>query len=74
MFMHNKRLQYTVRVSEPNHGLASLLLEQFGGPDVLPMGILQLVPLLKIAPLLESQLGIFISGRYLDLLHEAPLG
>lgn len=33
MFVHNKRLQYTVRVSEPNPALASLLLEQFGGPD-----------------------------------------
>jgi Mn-containing catalase len=33
MFMHNKRLQYTVRVTEPNPVLASLLLEQFGGPD-----------------------------------------
>ncbi len=33
MFSHNKRLQYTVRVSEPNPVLASLLLEQFGGPD-----------------------------------------
>jgi Mn-containing catalase len=33
MFMHNKRLQFTVRVSEPNPALASLLLEQFGGPD-----------------------------------------
>lgn len=33
MFMHNKRLQYTVRVSEPNPGLANLLLEQFGGPQ-----------------------------------------
>lgn len=33
MFTHNKRLQYTVRVSEPNPVLASLLLEQFGGPD-----------------------------------------
>lgn len=31
--MHNKRLQYTVRVAEPNPVLASLLLEQFGGPD-----------------------------------------
>uniref|UniRef100_UPI00197F4116 manganese catalase family protein n=1 Tax=Pseudomonas viridiflava TaxID=33069 RepID=UPI00197F4116 len=31
MFLHNKRLQYTVRVSEPNPGLANLLLEQFGG-------------------------------------------
>ncbi|MDB5702404.1 MAG: Mn-containing catalase [Sphingomonadales bacterium] len=33
MYMHNKLLQYTVRVSEPNPVLASLLLEQFGGPD-----------------------------------------
>ena len=33
MFMHNKRLQYTVRVAEPNPKLASLLLEQFGGAD-----------------------------------------
>jgi Mn-containing catalase len=33
MFMHNKRLQYTVRVSEPNPKLASLMLEQFGGAD-----------------------------------------
>src|ERR1700739_3590956 len=33
MFMHNKRLQYTVRVSETNPVLASLLLEQFGGPQ-----------------------------------------
>lgn len=33
MFIHNKRLQYTVRVSEPNPRLASLMLEQFGGPQ-----------------------------------------
>lgn len=33
MFMHNKRLQYTVRVGESDPALASLLLEQFGGPD-----------------------------------------
>src|SRR5215218_4741354 len=33
MFMHNKRLQYTVRVSEPNPRLATLMLEQFGGAD-----------------------------------------
>lgn len=31
MFMHNKRLQYTVRVGETNPGLANLMLEQFGG-------------------------------------------
>ena len=31
MFSHNKRLQYTVRVSESNPGLANLMLEQFGG-------------------------------------------
>jgi len=33
MFNHNKRLQYTVRVSESNPGLANLMLEQFGGPQ-----------------------------------------
>ncbi|MEM5436530.1 manganese catalase family protein [Paraburkholderia diazotrophica] len=33
MFVHNKRLQYTVRVSQTNPGLANLLLEQFGGPQ-----------------------------------------
>jgi len=33
MFAHNKRLQYTVRVSETNPGLANLMLEQFGGPQ-----------------------------------------
>jgi Mn-containing catalase len=33
MFTHNKRLQYTVRVSETNPGLANLMLEQFGGPQ-----------------------------------------
>ncbi|UZK64972.1 manganese catalase family protein [Sphingomonas sp. M1-B02] len=33
MFMHNKRLQYTVRVAEPNPRLACLMLEQFGGAD-----------------------------------------
>src|ERR1051325_1605516 len=33
MFAHNKRLQYTVRVSETNPSLANLMLEQFGGPQ-----------------------------------------
>lgn len=33
MFMHNKSLQYTVRVSEPNPHLAVAMLEQFGGAD-----------------------------------------
>src|SRR5690606_30994217 len=33
MSQHNKRLQYTVRVSAPNPGLANLMLEQFGGPQ-----------------------------------------
>jgi Mn-containing catalase len=33
MFMHNKRLQYTVRVSAPDPALANLMLEQFGGPQ-----------------------------------------
>jgi Mn-containing catalase len=33
MFMHNKRLMYTVRVDEQNPVLATLMLEQFGGPQ-----------------------------------------
>jgi Mn-containing catalase len=33
MFPHNKRLQYTVRVSQTNPALANLMLEQFGGPQ-----------------------------------------
>jgi Mn-containing catalase len=33
MFIHNKKLQYTVRVSESNPVLASFMLEQFGGPQ-----------------------------------------
>jgi Mn-containing catalase len=33
MFVHIKRLMYTVRVAEPNPMLSSLLLEQFGGPQ-----------------------------------------
>ena len=36
MFAHNKRLQYTVRVSETNYGLTNLMLEQFGGPQSEP--------------------------------------
>jgi Mn-containing catalase len=33
MYMHNKRLMYTVRVSEPDPRLSTLMLEQFGGPQ-----------------------------------------
>ena len=33
MFAHNKRLQYSVHVSEGNPALANLMLEQFGGPQ-----------------------------------------
>jgi Mn-containing catalase len=33
MFIHNKQLQYTVRVGGTNPGLANLMLEQFGGPQ-----------------------------------------
>lgn len=33
MFMHNKKLMYTVRVDETNPALANLMLEQFGGPQ-----------------------------------------
>lgn len=33
MFLHNKKLMYTVRVQESNPALATLMLEQFGGPQ-----------------------------------------
>jgi Mn-containing catalase len=33
MFAHNKRLMYTVRVSDSNPVLANFMLEQFGGPQ-----------------------------------------
>jgi Mn-containing catalase len=33
MFVHNKKLQYTVRVDAPNPVLGTFMLEQFGGPD-----------------------------------------
>ena len=33
MFAHNKRLMYTVRVSQPDPVLANMLLEQSGGPQ-----------------------------------------
>ena len=33
MFMHNKRLMYTLHVDKPNPELGSLMLEQFGGPQ-----------------------------------------
>ncbi|HTW84895.1 MAG TPA: manganese catalase family protein [Candidatus Sulfotelmatobacter sp.] len=33
MLLHNKKLQYTVRVDGPNPAFAKLCLEQFGGPQ-----------------------------------------
>ncbi len=33
MFLHNKKMQYTVRVDEANPQFAKLLLDQFGGPN-----------------------------------------
>jgi Mn-containing catalase len=33
MFVHNKKLQYTVHVDAPNVAFAKLCLEQFGGPN-----------------------------------------
>jgi Mn-containing catalase len=33
MFLHNKKLQYTVRVDSPNPAFAKMCLEQFGGPQ-----------------------------------------
>jgi len=33
MFLHNKKLQYTVHVDQPNPAFAKMCLEQFGGPN-----------------------------------------
>lgn len=33
MFMHNKRLMYTVRVGAPDPRMGNLIMEQFGGAD-----------------------------------------
>ena len=33
MFCHQKKLMYTIRIQEPNPALASIMLEQFGGPQ-----------------------------------------
>jgi Mn-containing catalase len=33
MFLHNKRMMYTVRVDQPNPRFAKMLLEQFGGAN-----------------------------------------
>lgn len=33
MFLHNKKMMYTVRVDQPNPQFAKMLLEQFGGPN-----------------------------------------
>ncbi len=33
MFLHNKKMMYTVRVDQPNARFAKMLLEQFGGPN-----------------------------------------
>lgn len=33
MFLHNKKMMYTVRVDEPSPAFAKMLLEQFGGPN-----------------------------------------
>jgi len=33
MFLHNRKMMYTVQVDQPNPAFAKMLLEQFGGPN-----------------------------------------
>ncbi len=33
MFMYEKKLQYPVRITNPNPKLASVIISQYGGPD-----------------------------------------
>ena len=34
MFVYEKKLQYPVRISRPNPRLASVIISQYGGPDI----------------------------------------
>lgn len=33
MFLYDKKLQYPIRISNPNPRLASIIISQYGGPD-----------------------------------------
>lgn len=33
MFVYEKKLQYPVRIANPNPQLASVIISQYGGPD-----------------------------------------
>ena len=33
MFIYEKKLQYPVKISNPNPKLASIIISQYGGPD-----------------------------------------
>ncbi len=33
MFIYQKKLQYTVKISRPNPALAKFIISQYGGPD-----------------------------------------
>lgn len=33
MFLYDKKLQYPVKIANPNPRLASIILTQYGGPD-----------------------------------------
>lgn len=33
MFLYDKKLQYPVKIANPNPRLASIILSQYGGPD-----------------------------------------
>lgn len=33
MFIYNKKLQYPIKIDQPNPRLASIIISQYGGPD-----------------------------------------
>jgi len=33
MFLYDKKLQYPVKIDNPNPNLASIIISQYGGPD-----------------------------------------
>lgn len=37
MFVYEKKLQYPVKIKNPNPKLASLIISQYGGPDAVKL-------------------------------------
>ena len=72
MFMHNRKLQYTVRVRECNPQLATLMLEQFGGPQgKLAEGMVELAEMRHLTGNSSSQTRSILYGNGTALVNSS---